>query len=139
MYLPDKELYNQLDEEFIAPIRSYGCLFLCMYAFSPAILTKQRLNELWLLAVKKGIIVDNVIQNHNAMCAMLGWNCRYLDKHFPPDTQIEANQKAIACFRWKYTHFVIVDKTKIILYDPLGCSETVKNGTLESLRLYEEV
>lgn len=138
MYLPEKETYYQLDEEFIEPIRKNGCLFLCMYALSPAVLTKQRLNELWLLAVKKGIIVNDTIMNHTAMCNMLGWNCRYLDEHFPPDTVIEASQKAIARFFWQQGHFVVVDRMKIILYDPLGESNTVKNGYLESLRLYEE-
>jgi hypothetical protein len=36
-------------------------------------------------------------------------------------------------------HFVVVDKYNTVQYDPLGASNTVKNGVVESYRLFFEV
>lgn len=39
----------------------------------------------------------------------------------------------------KLHHFVIIDKNKNVIYDSLGDSNTVKNGYIESYRLFYEV
>jgi hypothetical protein len=39
----------------------------------------------------------------------------------------------------KLHHFVIIDKKKNVIYDSLGDSNTVKNGYIESYRLFYEV
>lgn len=51
------------------------------------------------------------------------------------------NEYIIGCFKWKttgttYSHFVVLDKNKNVIYDPLGQSNTVINGKLDSLRVF---
>ena len=38
--------------------------------------------------------------------------------------------------RTRYSHFVLMDKNNNVLYDPLGSSVTVKEGYIESYRLF---
>jgi len=54
------------------------------------------------------------------------------------------NEYLIGCYEWKatghtYSHFVVLDSKKNVIYDPLGESNTVKNGKLVSLRVFELV
>lgn len=52
----------------------------------------------------------------------------------------EENEVLIGCFVLnKETHFVLLDKNKKVLWDPLGISNTVKNGKLESYRIVKLV
>lgn len=39
----------------------------------------------------------------------------------------------------EYTHFVVLDKDRNVVYDPYGNSSTVKNGELKSLRVFRKV
>lgn len=52
------------------------------------------------------------------------------------------NEYLIGCYEWKttghtYSHFVVLDSKKNVVFDPLGQSNTVKNGKLVSLRVFE--
>ena len=46
------------------------------------------------------------------------------------------NDYFIGCYKWNGgSHFVYLNKELKVLFDPLGKSNTVKNGKLESLRV----
>lgn len=53
----------------------------------------------------------------------------------------KSNEVLVGCFEWKstmktFSHFVNVDKNKRVINDPMGSSNTVKNGSLRSLRVF---
>ncbi|MCQ2577570.1 MAG: DUF261 domain-containing protein [Treponema sp.] len=59
------------------------------------------------------------------------------DVNYHPKT----NEVLVGCYEWKstmktYSHFVNVDNGKRVVNDPIGSSNTVKNGVLRSLRVF---
>lgn len=105
---------------------------------------------MWLEAVQKGIITSDLngdgdyddngeaeIQNHTALAKMFGLGVRYDGKHHDPTELIPSKVKFIfGRFKWKYGHFVVLNKNKEVTFDSLGKSLTVQNGFLESTRWY---
>lgn len=126
----------QTNHHFIEEIQEYGCLFLCFYYKSPKTLSYDELNALWKELVEKKVIVDNTIIDHNAVLKAFGINAVYTDKHSSVDTPINKNQFAFAQMYWKGPHFVVVKPNKEIEYDPIPNSNTVKYGTMRTLRIY---
>lgn len=131
-----KPILYQTNYHFINPIQKYGCLFLCFYYKSPKTMSYQELNELWLDLVDRGIIVDDTIMDHNAVLKAFGINAVYNDRHDSVDTPIQKNQFAFAQLLYKGPHFVVVKPNKEIEYDPTPNSNSVKYGTMQSLRIY---
>lgn len=133
-----KTITYQTDEKHSSTIQKYGCLFKSIGYFSKKDISVEEQNNIWDRLVRNGAIsLDSVILNHDAVADALGSDIEYLDAHFPPDTPIPTNCVAIGCFKWKYTHFVVLDRKKNVVYDPIPNSNTVKNGHLISLRLYK--
>lgn len=133
-----KTVTYQTDEKHSYAIQKYGCLFKSIAYFSKKDISVEEQNNIWDRLVRSGAISrDSVILDHDAVAAALGSDIEYLDAHFPPDTPIPTNCVAIGCFKWKHTHFVVLDRKKNVVYDPIPNSNTVKNGKLISLRLYK--
>lgn len=146
---------KQSDKELLPVIQEYGCLFLCFAEASPLIFEcsegRKALNKIWLEAEKKKYISEDLnhdgdyddsgeaeIQNHNALAnEFFALSVRYDEKHHKADEKIPSNVKVVfGKYVWKYGHFVVLNKTKKVTCDPMGVSNTVKNGKLESMRWY---
>lgn len=145
---------NQKSGGLLREIQKYGCLFMCFAYSSPVAFEGaegiEKLNGIWEEAVEKGIIsgdlnldgdFDDVgegeVQNHTALAKLFGLEVHFDGKHHSPDEYFDKEVAVLfGCFKWKSTHFVVLNRRLEVIYDPLGYSNTVKNGILKSTRWY---
>lgn len=146
---------KQTDRELLPVIQKYGCLFLCFANASPLVFEgspgRKALNKIWLEAEKKKYISGDLnhdgdydddgeaeVQNHTALAnEFFALSVRYDGKHHNADEKIPADVAVVfGRFVHKFGHFVQLNKTKKVIFDSLGKSNTVANGKLESMRWY---
>ena len=146
---------KQSDKELLTVIQDYGCLFLCFANTSPMIFEgnsgRKALNKIWKEAEKKGYIsgdlnhdgdYDDVgeaeVKNHTALAnEFFALPVRYDNIHHKADEKIPSNAAVVfGRYVFKFGHFVQLDKTKKVIFDPLGKSNTVANGKLDTMRWY---
>lgn len=134
---------KQNDTRFIKSIQDSGCLFLCFAQSSPAVFKGaygiNALNMLWGQAKELDYINENdEVTNHTGLNRMFGIYYNYDDKHHKASETIPDNVKLVfgKYRRENYTHFVIINKNKVVTFDPLGASRTVAEGYLEDMRWY---
>lgn len=146
---------KQTDKELLPVIQKYGCLFLCFANASPLIFEgssgRKALNKIWLEAEKKKYISGDFnhdgdydddgeaeVQNHTALAnEFFALSVRYDGKHHGADEKIPPDVAVVfGRFVYKFGHFVQLNKTKKVIFDSLGKSNTVANGKLESMRWY---
>ena len=144
---------NQASAGLIKPIQSYGCYFLCFAEASPIIFKGdegcQRLNGIWVKATALGIISGDInhdgdvdddgeaeIQDVTRLAQELfGLKVKYDGVHHKADEAIPASVKIVIGQYWfRGGHFVLLNKSKKVIYDSYGKSNTVKNGYLKSMR-----
>ena len=149
---------KQSDKELLTVIQDYGCLFLCFANASPMIFEgssgRKALNKIWKEAEKKGYISGDLnhdgdydddgeaeIQNHTALAnELFALPVKYDNIHHKADEKIPSNVAVVfGRYVFKFGHFVQLDKSKNVIFDSLGKSNTVKNGKLESMRWYYAV
>ena len=149
---------KQSDKELLTVIQDYGCLFLCFANASPMIFEGssgcKALNKIWKEAEKKGYISGDLnhdgdyaddgeaeIQNHTALAnEFFALPVKYDNIHHKADEKIPSNVAVVfGRYVYKYGHFVVLNKSKNVIFDSLGKSNTVKNGKLESMRWYYAV
>lgn len=148
---------KQSDKELLPVIQEYGCLFLCFANASPLIFEgrdgRKALNKIWTEAEKKGYISGDLnhdgdyddsgeaeIQNHTALVnEFFALSVKYDGKHHKADEKIPSKvQIVFGKYVFKFGHFVQLNKTKKVIFDSFGKSNTVANGKLESMRFYYE-
>lgn len=146
---------KQSDKELLKVIQDYGCLFLCFANASPMIFEgssgRKALNKIWKEAEKKGYISGDLnhdgdyddggeaeIQNHTALAnEFFALPVRYDNIHHKADEKIPSNVAVVfGRYVFKFGHFVQLDRTKKVIFDPLGKSNTVTNGKLDTMRWY---
>lgn len=133
---------KQTDENLIKDIQEDGCLFLDFAEVSPLIFESVTgcwaLNYLWEKAKEKKIIdKDNVVQDHTALAHLFHIKAHYDGTHHDAKEIIPSDVLFVfGLFKYKYTHFVVINKSKEVIFDSLGVSNTVKNGKLVSMRYY---
>ena len=146
---------KQSDKELLPVIQDYGCLFLCFANASPVIFEgssgRKALNKILKEAEKKGYISSDLnhdgdydddgeaeIQNHTALAnELFALHVKYDNIHHKADEKIPSNVAVVfGRYVYKYGHFVVLNKSKNVIFDSLGKSNTVKNGKLESMRWY---
>ena len=146
---------KQSDKELLTVIQDYGCLFLCFANASPMIFEgssgRKALNKIWKEAEKKGYISGDLnydgdydddgeaeIINHTALAnEFFALSVRYDNIHHKADEKIPSNVAVVfGRYVFKFGHFVQLDKTKKVIFDSLGKSNTVTNGKLKSMRWY---
>ena len=146
---------KQSDKELLTVIQDYGCLFLCFANASPMIFEgssgRKALNKIWKEAEKKSYIsgdlnhdgdYDDVgeaeIINHTALAnEFFALPVKYDNIHHKADEKIPSNVAVVfGRYVFKFGHFVQLDKTKKVIFDSLGKSNTVTNGKLKSMRWY---
>lgn len=148
---------KQSDKELLPVIQKYGCLFLCFANASPLFFEgsngRKALNKIWQEAVKKGFISEDKnhdgdydddgeaeIQNHTALAnEFFALSVRYDNIHHKADEKIPSNVAAVfGHYVFKFGHFVQLNKSKEVIFDSFGVSNTVKNGKLDTMRFYFE-
>ena len=134
---------NQRSKKLLRSIQVDGCLFLCFAQQSPLIFKGEKginaLNYLWMKAAGKGVIDDtNTLIDHSKLAQdFFALNVDYDGIHHDGDETIPDNTAfVIGKYMWHTGHFVLIDKNKKVIFDPLGESYTVKNGALQSMRYY---
>ena len=146
---------KQSDKEVLTVIQDYGCLFLCFANASPLIFEgssgRKALNKIWKEAEKKGYVSGDLnhdgdygddgeaeIINHTALAnEFFALPVKYDNIHHKADEKIPSNVAVVfGRYVFKFGHFVQLDKTKKVIFDPLGKSNTALNGKLESMRWY---
>lgn len=146
---------KQSDKELLPVIQTYGCLFLCFANASPLIFEgsegRKALNKIWKEAEKKGYISGDLnhdgdydddgeaeIQNHTALAnEFFALDVRYDNIHHKADEKIPSKVAVVfGRYVFKFGHFVQLNKTKKVIFDSFGKSNTVMNGKLESMRWY---
>lgn len=146
---------KQSDKELLPVIQDYGCLFLCFANASPLIFEgskgRQALNKIWIEAEKKGYISGDLnhdgdydddgeaeIQDHNKLAnEFFALDVHYDNKHHKADEKIPSSVVVVfGRYVYKYGHFIQLNKSKKVIFDSFGTSNTVLNGKLESMRWY---
>ena len=146
---------KQSDKELLTVIQDYGCLFLCFSNASPMIFEgssgRKALNKIWKEAEKKGYISGDLnhdgdydddgeaeVRNHTALAnEFFALPVKYDNIHHKADEKIPSNVAVVfGRYVFKFGHFVQLDKTKKVIFDSLGKSNTVTNGKLKSMRWY---
>lgn len=146
---------NQSDKELLPVIQEYGCLFLCFANASPMIFEgskgRQALNKIWTEAEKKGYISGDLnhdgdydddgeaeILNHNALAnEFFALDVKYDNLHHKANETIPSSVVVVfGRYVYKFGHFVQLNKSKKVIFDSFGTSNTVLNGNLESMRWY---
>ena len=146
---------KQSDKELLTVIQDYGCLFLCFANASPMIFEgssgRKALNKIWKEAEKQGYISGDLnhdgdyddsgeaeVRNHTALAnEFFALPVKYDNIHHKADEKIPSNVAVVfGRYVFKFGHFVQLDKTKKVIFDPLGKSNTVTNGKLKSMRWY---
>ena len=146
---------KQSDKGLLPVINDYGCLFLCFAYASPLIFKgaegRKALNKIWTEATKKGYISGDLnkdgdfdddgeaeILNHDALAnEFFAMDVKYDGVHHKADEKIPSKVKVVfGRYVWKGGHFVVLTKSKSISCDPMGKSNTVMNGRLDTMRYY---
>lgn len=144
----------QSDKRLLRVIQQYGCLFLCFAEASPMIFAGEEgikaLNALWRKAEEEGAVNGDLnrdgdyddkgeaeVKDHNKLARIFAMSVRYDGKHHDPKEKIPSDVKHVfGCFFWKSTHFVNLSRRLDVTHDPIGESNTVKNGYLKNTRWY---
>ena len=140
---------KQSDKELLTVIQDYGCLFLCFANASPVIFEgsggRKALNKIWKEAEKKGYISGDLnhdgdcdddgeaeIQNHTALAnEFFALPVKYDNIHHKADEKIPSNVAVVfGHYVFKFGHFVQLDKTKKVIFDPLGKSNTDRKSVV---------
>ena len=103
---------------------------------------RKALNKIWKEAKNKGYISPaNIIMNHNKLAnEFFALDVRYDDKHHGAEETIPSSVLYVfGKYTYNYSHFVVLNKNKEVIFDSYGTSNTIKYGKLESMRWYYAV
>lgn len=114
-------------------LRKSGCYFFSI-AFLCGVADLNVIEEKFMIAVNDGCVApDAFIRRPNEVFSLFGIGV----VNTPSYSLTPMGDYNIAC--WSYnnaTHFVAVDKQGKILYDPMGESNSVKYGKIDSFRSF---
>ena len=133
---------KQTDKGLLEPIQKYGCLFLCFAHSSPfkfeGEVGRFALNFLWNKAIENSIISKKfIVENHNKLAELFELKAKYDDMHHKAEEKIPSKVKYVfGEYTYTDSHFVVLNKSKKVIFDPYGKSNTVKNGNLNTMRFY---
>lgn len=136
---------NQKTEHLHPQIQSVGCLFLCMAYCSPLIFSGiegcKALNYIWNKAKKLNFVdQDGLIVDHNALLDLFCILAVYDDTHHSASENIPDDViYIVGQYVYHSGHFVVLDKNKTILFDPLITSGAVRWGELKTMRWYHAI
>lgn len=146
---------KQTDPRLDKYINKYGCLFMSIAYGAGKEFTPAELNKAWTTAIEKGYISGDVnkdgdlddadeaiILSHDGVAKLLGAKLAYVPKHYAPDVLLPDGFYYIGQYKNPnngFKHFVVIDRKKNVVYDPIQNSKTVREGSLISIRLYKKL
>ncbi len=139
-------MIRQYDKKLSKDMNKDGCAFLSLAYFSEKI-TLQKWDSILLVALwnkaKSMDVIDkeNIIQEWDTLAKMFGLNYDYLGWK-EKDFVCNKDQFEICAWynpRTKFTHFVVGNGKGKVEWDPLEVSVTVREGHLDSKRVFERI
>lgn len=99
-----------------------------------------KINDFFSEAVSKKLILsDGSIQNYNGIYLLGGLKVEYLNEHSSPDKICQPDEFEHLEWFWNESHFTAGNGNGILTYDPMGESQTAKNGYLKSKRIFRRL
>lgn len=135
----------QRDARLRQEIQEDGCylmsIFFLVNKYTNFPFSVELINDLYHTFNKKGWIDSEcTILNPNAIFGFLEMDVNYTNRHEPPERQTQKNEVEILRFVSSYgAHFVVGDGKGNVAYDPWGVSRAVKNGRIESKRIFRRL
>ena len=75
--------------------------------------------------------------DHNKLAELFELKAKYDDMHHKAEEKIPSKVKYVfGEYTYTDSHFVVLNKSKKVIFDPYGKSNTVKNGNLNTMRFY---
>lgn len=135
----------QTNSKLNAKIHEYGCYFMDIvwHAVRKKGLevTPEIINTLYDKAIAAGGMNENcLILNPDVVFKTLGLDVKYTGRHEKPSRRCAMNEIEILKFTnptTGFSHFVAGDGYGHVAYDSLGESVTVREGYLESKRIFK--
>lgn len=142
----------QRDKRLLPEIQKYGCYYMSILF----LINKHRnyewdtdkINEYYKTLVHLGHIQadndfttvdkdDGLILHPDDIFALSGLKVKYTRNHEPPQRKTQDNEIEILKFLSSYgAHFVVGDGAGHVAYDPWGNSRAVRQGRIESKRIF---
>lgn len=129
-------------QEYALMLGKYGCYFSVLLKIAQPKVHKLNQIEAYEIALKnKWIDADCFVRQPGSIVEYFsGVKKVEVRKEYNLDYIPKDNEFIIACYVLnKETHFVLLDKNKHLLWDPLGRSNTYARGKLESYRIVKMV
>lgn len=133
----------QTDEQFPEEIQKFGCCFMTILYHLDKELTHEKVLRLFEHCKKNGVLGEECfVQDPQGLCNLYG--TAIYKGWARKDYKCSPNEFEQLVYVWKekeFTHFVAGDGQGNVAYDPINYggqgSNTVKNGYLESKRIYQ--
>jgi hypothetical protein len=132
----------QVDSRLLKIIQTDGCYFMSLLWHCNRInniqFSVEKINAFYSYALKSGWIqADCTIEDPTAIIQHYGVQAKYTDKWERADRQCRVNEFEILKFvAPEHEHFVAGDGKGNVTYDPMGISNTVAVGRLQSKRIF---
>jgi hypothetical protein len=135
----------QRDPRLRQEIQEYGCYYMSIlflvnkYTNFP--FSAELINDLYHVFNKAGWMDQEcTILNPNAIFGHLKMDVRYTDRHEIPVRRAMHNEVEILRFTSPHgSHFVVGDGNGNVAYDPYGVSKAVRDGRVESKRIFRRL
>lgn len=135
---------RQSRQKIMRTLGEYGCYFLSIIYIAEQI-TRKRVDavEEFERAMEAGSLDDEatVLRPDEILSHLTGRECSVRKEG--GGYRARDDEREILVFRDKYTHFVVGNGRPLVgegrqnvVYDPLGDSSTVRNGSVESKRIF---
>jgi len=135
----------QRDTRLRQEIQEYGCylmsIFYLVNKYTNFPFSAEIINDLYHTFNKKNWIDSEcTILNPNAIFGFLEMDVKYTNRHEPPERMTRKNEVEILRFESSYgAHFVVGDGDGHVAYDPWGISRAVRQGRIESKRIFRRL
>jgi hypothetical protein len=135
-------MYRQNDPE-VNMLGRFGCYFFSILYLDQKVSGKEytpiEINKVWFKNWNDGDMdVETTILNPNGLCKDLSGQLEFVGK-YPASYKVGLGEYEILRFVRKsdgYVHFVVGDGNNKVEFDPWENSRTVREGYIESKRIY---
>ncbi len=89
-------------------------------------------------AIKKGYLrKDCFVKDPEGIFLLAGLPVQYTNTHEPPSRKVESDELEILYYRWKDAGHFVAGENGEVAYDPMGMSNSVQLGELQSKRIFK--
>ena len=136
----------QTDKRLNKSINKYGCYFFCILflgvKYTKYPLSTGKILDLYLLSVDSGYMDDECyIEDPDGIFFLLGLLTKYTGKH--ESRYYSCGRRDIEILKYERKdgspHFVVGNRYGKVAFDPMGTSKAVRDGYLQSKRIFRLV